>query len=61
MDPFLHPLQTASKVGPGQKNGTLRDLQKFSDYCRGPYPKGPRTEIISFEGPHTTIFMVFGP
>ena len=24
-------------------------------------PKGPRTQIIRFQGPNTTILMVFGP
>ena len=27
----------------------------------GPFPKGPRTQIIGFQGPNTIILMVFGP
>ena len=25
------------------------------------YPKGPRTEMMRFHGPHTIMLMVFGP
>ena len=24
-------------------------------------PKGPRTQIVGFQGPNTTIFIVLGP
>ena len=27
----------------------------------GTYPKGARSQIMGFEGPNTTILMVFGP
>ena len=40
-----------------RERGALEVILVYAPSC----PKGPRTQIIGFQGPNTMILMVFGP